>query len=99
MSFANRLALIALFVLALRASSFAQAPGHIRLKLVKAGLVVGGGVLTYRVATTCSRFLVSASVLLLEHLSVVWKDGLFLSVDTKKLRFIRWDAIKPIETL
>ena len=52
MSFAIRLALIALFVLALPASSFAQAPGHVRLKLLKAGLVVGAGVgsgvLTYR---------------------------------------------------
>ena len=52
MSFAIRLALIALFVLALPASSLAQAPGHVRLKFVKAALMVGAGagsgVLTYR---------------------------------------------------
>jgi hypothetical protein len=52
MSLAIRLALLALFVLDLPASSLAQAPGHVRLKLVKAGLVVGAGggsgVLTYR---------------------------------------------------
>ena len=52
MSSAIRLALIALFALALPASSLAQAPGHVRLTLVKAGLMVGAGggsgVLTYR---------------------------------------------------
>jgi hypothetical protein len=51
-SFAIRLALSTLFVLALPASSLAQAPGYVRLKFVKAGLVVGtgggSGVLTYR---------------------------------------------------
>jgi hypothetical protein len=53
MSSTIRLAVITFFVLGLPAtSSFAQAPGHVRVKLVKAGLVVGAGtgsgVLTYR---------------------------------------------------
>ena len=48
-----RLAVITLFALVLPAtSSLAQAPGYVRVKLVKAGLVVGAGggsgVLTYR---------------------------------------------------
>lgn len=48
-----RLAVIALFAAVLPAtSSLAQAPGYVRVKLVKAGLVAGGGggsgVLTYR---------------------------------------------------
>jgi hypothetical protein len=53
MSSAIRLAVIALFALVLPAtSSLAQAPGHVRLKFVKAGVMVGAGggsgVLTYR---------------------------------------------------
>src|SRR3984893_9883130 len=53
MSSAIRLAMIALFAALLPAtSSLAQAPGYVRLKFVKAGLVVGAGagsgVLTYR---------------------------------------------------
>jgi len=52
-SFAIRLAVIALFVFAVPVPpSFAQASGHVRVKFVKAGLLVGGGtgsgVLTYR---------------------------------------------------
>ncbi len=52
-SFAIRLAVIALFVFAVPVTpSFAQASGHVRVKFVKAGLLVGGGtgsgVLTYR---------------------------------------------------
>ncbi len=48
-----RLVTVTLFVVVLSAtSSFAQAPGHVRLKLVKAALMVGAGggsgVLTYR---------------------------------------------------
>ena len=48
-----RLAVIALFALVLPAtSSLAQAPGYVRVKLVKAGLMVGAGggsgVLSYR---------------------------------------------------
>lgn len=48
-----RFAVIALFAVALQAtSSLAQAPGYVRVKLVKAGLMAGGGggtgVLTYR---------------------------------------------------
>src|SRR5258708_26450076 len=48
-----RLAVIALFAVVLPAtSSLAQAPGYVRLKFVKAGLMVGAGagsgVLTYR---------------------------------------------------
>jgi hypothetical protein len=52
MSVAVRLAVIGLFALALQpTSSLAQAPGYVRVKLVKAGVVMGaggGGVLTYR---------------------------------------------------
>src|SRR5882757_11190562 len=53
MSSTIRLALIALFAIVLpAASSLAQAPGYVRVKFVKAGLVVGAGggsgVLTYR---------------------------------------------------
>ena len=53
LSFAIRLAVIALFVFAVPVTpSFAQASGHVRVKFVKAGLLVGGGtgsgVLTYR---------------------------------------------------
>jgi len=53
MSSAIRLALIALFAVLLPAtSSLAQAPGYVRVKFVKAGLMVGAGggrgVLTYR---------------------------------------------------
>src|SRR6202040_4260624 len=53
MASAIRLAMIALFAALLPAtSSLAQAPGYVRLKFVKAGLVVGAGagsgVLTYR---------------------------------------------------
>jgi lipid-binding SYLF domain-containing protein len=53
MSVAVRLAVIGLFALALQAtSSLAQAPGYVRVKLVKAGVVMGAGdgsgVLTYR---------------------------------------------------
>jgi hypothetical protein len=53
MSSAIRLAVIALFALVLPAtSSLAQASGHVRLKFVKAGVMVGAGggsgVLTYR---------------------------------------------------
>jgi hypothetical protein len=53
MSSAIRLALIALFAVLLPAtSSIAQAPGYVRVKFVKAGLMVGAGggrgVLTYR---------------------------------------------------
>jgi hypothetical protein len=49
----GRLAVVALFAVALPAtSSSAQAPGYVRVKLVKAGLMVGAGggsgVLTYR---------------------------------------------------
>jgi hypothetical protein len=52
-SFAIRLAVIAMFVFALPvAPSQAQAPGYVRVKFLKAGLVVGAGngtgVLTYR---------------------------------------------------
>jgi hypothetical protein len=48
-----RLAVIALFALVLPAtSSLAQAPGHVRVKFVKAGVMVGAGggsgILTYR---------------------------------------------------
>jgi hypothetical protein len=53
MRFLASLAAVALFVLAAPATpSFAQASGHVRVKFVKAGLLVGGGtgtgVLTYR---------------------------------------------------
>jgi hypothetical protein len=53
MSSAIRLAMIALLAVLLPAtSSFAQAPGYVRLQFVKAGLMVGAGggrgVLTYR---------------------------------------------------
>jgi len=53
MSSTFRLALIALFAVVLSASSSsAQVPGYVRIKFVKAGLVVGtgagSGVLTYR---------------------------------------------------
>lgn len=53
MSSAIRLAVIALFTILFPAtSSLAQAPGYVRLKFVKAGLMVGAGggrgVLTYR---------------------------------------------------
>jgi hypothetical protein len=51
MSSTIRLALIALFAVVLpAASSLAQAPGYVRVKFVKAGVMVGagGGVLTYR---------------------------------------------------
>lgn len=53
MSATFRLAAIAfLAVLLSAASSFAQAPGYVRVKFVKAGVMVGGGagggVLTYR---------------------------------------------------
>jgi hypothetical protein len=53
MSWVVRLAVVALFAVVLPAtSSFAQAPGYVRVKLVKAGLMVGAGagsgVLTYR---------------------------------------------------
>jgi hypothetical protein len=53
MSSAIRLSVIALFSVLLPAtSSFAQAPGYVRVKFVKAGLMVGAGggrgVLTYR---------------------------------------------------
>jgi hypothetical protein len=48
-----RLAAIALFAVGIAASpAFGQAAGHVRVKIVKAGLLVGGGagngVLTYR---------------------------------------------------
>ena len=53
MSSIVRLAVVALFAAVLPATSaFAQAPGYVRVKLVKAGLMVGAGggsgVLTYR---------------------------------------------------
>jgi hypothetical protein len=53
MSFAIRIAVIALSAVVLStAPSFAQAPGYVRVKLVKAGLMLGtgggSGVLTYR---------------------------------------------------
>jgi hypothetical protein len=53
MSFAIRVAVIALFAVVLPAtSSLAQAAGHVRVKFVKAALMVGAGggsgVLTYR---------------------------------------------------
>ena len=53
MSWLVRIAVVALFVAVLPAtSSLAQAPGYVRVKLVKAGLMVGAGggsgVLTYR---------------------------------------------------
>jgi hypothetical protein len=53
MSWVARLAVLALFVVVLPATpSLAQAPGYVRVKLVKAGLMVGAGggsgVLTYR---------------------------------------------------
>jgi hypothetical protein len=53
MRFLASLAAVALFVLAVAATpSLAQASGHVRVKFVKAGLLVGGGtgtgVLTYR---------------------------------------------------
>ncbi|WP_407187765.1 hypothetical protein [Bradyrhizobium centrosematis] len=49
----GRLVVIALFALGIAASpAFGQAAGHVRVKIVKAGLLVGGGagngVLTYR---------------------------------------------------
>jgi hypothetical protein len=53
LTFAIRLAMIALVALAVPAApSLAQAPGYVRVKFVKAGLLVGAGggngVLTYR---------------------------------------------------
>jgi hypothetical protein len=53
MSATIRLAAIALFAMVVSAAeSFAQAPGHVRVKFVKAGVVMGfgagSGVLTYR---------------------------------------------------
>ena len=53
MSWLARLAVLALFAVVLpTTSSLAQAPGHVRIKFVKAGLMVGAGggngVLTYR---------------------------------------------------
>jgi hypothetical protein len=53
MSSAIRLAVITSFAVVLQAtSSFAQAPGHVRVKFVKAGVMAGAGggsgVLTYR---------------------------------------------------
>jgi hypothetical protein len=53
MSWKVRLALVALFAVVLPASSsLAQAPGYVRVKLVKAGLMAGAGggsgVLTFR---------------------------------------------------
>src|SRR4051812_39252837 len=53
MSFVVRVAMVAVCVLVLStASSLAQAPGYVRVKLLKAGLMVGAGggsgVLTYR---------------------------------------------------
>jgi hypothetical protein len=53
MSSTIRLAVIALFAVVLpAASSFAQAPGYVRVKFAKAGVMVGAGsgsgVLTYR---------------------------------------------------
>lgn len=52
-SFAIHLAAIALLALTVLVTpSFAQASGHVRVKIAKAGLLVGGGtgsgVLTYR---------------------------------------------------
>lgn len=52
-SFLFRVALLTLFACAMSAtSSFAQASGHVRVRIVKAGLLVGGGagsgVLTWR---------------------------------------------------
>jgi hypothetical protein len=50
--FLVRLAVLALFALAPTTPSFAQVSGQVRVKIVKAGLLVGGGagtgVLTYR---------------------------------------------------
>src|SRR5882757_4416190 len=53
MSWVARLAVLALFAVVLPATpSLAQAPGYVRVKLAKAGLMVGAGggsgVLTYR---------------------------------------------------
>jgi hypothetical protein len=71
---------LALFAVVLPATpSLAQAPGYVRVKLVKAGLMLGAGggsgVLTYRGRTIRSEYQVSAWVLRLEHRSVGWKDG------------------------
>jgi hypothetical protein len=59
--------------------SLAQAPGYVRVKLVKAGLMVGAGggsgVLTHRGRTIRSEYQVSAWVLRVEHRSACWKDG------------------------
>jgi hypothetical protein len=75
MSVAVRLAVIGLFALALQAtSSLAQVPGYVRIKLVKAGVVMGAGGIA--AATTHSGFPVSAWVSQLEHPSAVWKGGL-----------------------
>ncbi|WP_249133097.1 MULTISPECIES: hypothetical protein [unclassified Bradyrhizobium] len=52
MSWLVRIAVVALFAAVLPATSLAQAPGYVRVKLLKAGLMVGAGggsgVLTYR---------------------------------------------------
>jgi len=81
MSSTIRLALIALFALVLPVkSSLAQAPGHVRVKLVKAALMAGAGrgsgVLTYRGRDY--PFRISGLSLGLQRvlLSAGWKDGL-----------------------
>ena len=80
MSSMVRLAVIALFAVVLPAtSSLAQAPGYVRVKLVKAGLMVGAGggsgVLTYRGRNYPFRVSGLSLGLRLEHLSAGWKDG------------------------
>ena len=81
MSSTIRLALIALFALVLPVkSSLAQAPGYVRVKLVKAALMAGAGggsgVLTYRGRDY--PFRISGLSLGLQRvlLSAGWKDGL-----------------------
>ena len=76
-----RLAVIALFAVVLpAASSLAQAPGYVRVKFVKAGVMVGAGggsgVLTYRGRDYPFRVSGLAWVLQRVHLSADWKDGL-----------------------
>jgi len=72
---------IALFAVVLpAASSLAQGARHVRVKFVKAGVMVGAGggsgVLTYRGRDIRSEYSVSAWVLQRVHLSAGWKDGL-----------------------
>ena len=81
MSSTIRLALIALFALVLPVkSSLAQAPGYVRVNLVKAALMAGAGggsgVLTYRGRDYPFRVSGLSLGVTAVLLSAGWKDGL-----------------------